>query len=79
MNNNIEVLNTLLLLYTIPAVIFLLAGIVVIVLGYGKEKKALKIAGLVIAVVGFKILLVLGGLFLYFKFLASITQANNAY
>ena len=66
-----DIFYTILMVYAIPAVILLLAGIVVIVIGYGKEKKTLKLAGIVITAIGIQIVAIMGALALYFKFLAS--------
>lgn len=71
MNNDMDIFYTILMVYAIPAVILLLAGIVVIVIGYGKEKKTLKLAGIVITAIGIQIVAIMGALALYFKFLAS--------
>lgn len=66
-----DIFYTILMVYAIPSVILLLAGIVVIVIGYGKEKKTLKLAGIVITAIGIQIVAIMGALALYFKFLAS--------
>lgn len=74
MDNSIAPLSTVLMVYTIPGILLLMAGIIVIVLGYGKEKKALKLAGIVITAIGFQVLAVIGALALYLKFIISLTQ-----
>lgn len=74
MDNSIDPLSTVLMVYTIPGILLLIAGIIVIVLGYGKEKKALKLAGIVITAIGFQVLAVIGALALYLKFIISLTQ-----
>ena len=74
MDNSIDPLSTILMVYTIPGILLLMAGIIVIVLGYGKEKKALKLAGIVITAIGFQVLAVIGALALYLKFIISLTQ-----
>nr|WP_297162884.1 hypothetical protein [uncultured Dysgonomonas sp.] len=74
MDNSIDPLSTVLMVYTIPGILLLMAGIIVIVLGYGKEKKALKLAGIVITAIGFQVLAVIGALALYLKFIISLTQ-----
>lgn len=74
MDNSIDPLSTVLMVYTIPGILLLMAGIIVIVLGYGKEKKALKLAGIVITAIGFQVLTVIGALALYLKFIISLTQ-----
>lgn len=74
MDNSIDPLSTVLMVYTIPGILLLMAGIIVIVLGYGKEKKALKLAGIVITAIGFQLLAVIGALALYLKFIISLTQ-----
>lgn len=77
MNNDMEIFYTILMVYAIPAVILLLAGIVVIVIGYGKEKKTLKLAGIVITAIGIQIVAIMGALALYFKFLVSSMPTYN--
>lgn len=74
MDNSIDPLSTVLMVYTIPGILLLMAGIIVTVLGYGKEKKALKLAGIVITAIGFQVLAVIGALALYLKFIISLTQ-----
>lgn len=74
MDNSIDPLSTVLMVYTIPGILLLMAGIIVIVLGYGKEKKALKLAGIVITAIGFQVLAVIGALAQYLKFIISLTQ-----
>lgn len=74
MDNSIDPLSTVLMVYTIPGILLLMAGIIVIVLGYGKEKKAMKLAGIVITAIGFQVLTVIGALALYLKFIISLTQ-----
>ena len=74
MDNSIDPLSTILMVYTIPGILLLMAVIIVIVLGYGKEKKALKLAGIVITAIGFQVLAVIGALALYLKFIISLTQ-----
>lgn len=74
MDSSIDPLSTILMVYTIPGILLLMAGIIVIVLGYGKEKKALKLAGIVITAIGFQVLAVIGALALYLKFIISLTQ-----
>lgn len=73
MNNDFEGLNIILMVYSIPAIILLLAGIIVIVIGYGKEKKTLKLAGIVITAMGIQVVAIIGALALYFKFILSLT------
>lgn len=73
-NNGLEMMNSLLMIYAIPFSIILLAGIVVIIIGFAKEKKGLKIAGLIIAITGLKLLILLGCMSLYMKFITSITH-----
>ncbi len=77
MNNDLDVLHSILMAYSIPGILLLIAGIIVIVLGYGKEKKSLKLAGIVIAAVGFQILIILGAISLYFKFIISLAEINS--
>ena len=73
-NNSLEMLNSILMVYAIPFSIILLAGIVVLILGFAKEKRGFKIAGLIIAVTGFKLLVFLGFMALYMKFIISMTH-----
>lgn len=73
-NNSLEVINSILMIYAIPFGVVLLAGIVVIVLGFAKEKRNLKIAGLIIAATGFKLLILLGCMALYMKFVMSFAH-----
>ena len=72
MNNDIEALNTIMMIYIIPTIVFLIVGIIVIIMGYGKEKKALKLAGVVITAMGIQFLLIIGAFILYFKFIESL-------
>lgn len=72
MNNDIAILYAMLMIYSIPAILLLVAGIIVIVIGYGKEKKGLKLAGTVITALGIQILAIMGALALYFNFLMSL-------
>lgn len=74
MNNSLEMLNSILMIYAIPFGIILLAGIVVVILGFAKEKRNLKIAGLIIAATGFKLLILLGCMALYMKFIMAMTH-----
>lgn len=74
MDSSIDPLSTILMVYTIPGILLVMAGIIVIILGYGKEKKALKLAGIVITAIGFQVLAVIGALALYLKFIISLTQ-----
>lgn len=76
MNNSSDFLTTLLMIYTIPGIVLLIAGIIVLVLGYGKEKKSLKLAGVVIAAMGIQVLVIIGAFALYFKFILSMVEAN---
>lgn len=73
MNQDLEVLNTVLMVYSAPGILLLIAGIIVIVLGYGKEKKTLKLAGIVIAAIGFQVLVIVGAIALYFNFIISLS------
>lgn len=75
MQDPLEAMNIILMIYAIPCIFILLAGIVVIIIGYGKEKKPLKIAGLVISIVAFKVLVLLGCIAVYFRFIESLTGA----
>lgn len=72
MNNDLDPLSTILIIYTIPGILLLLGGIIVTVLGYGKEKKSLKLAGVVIAGIGIQVLIVVAVLALYFNFILSL-------
>lgn len=74
MEHSLDAINSILMIYSIPFSIITLAGIVVIVIGFGKEKKNLKIAGTVITAVGLKLLILLGLMALYMKFILSITH-----
>lgn len=74
MEDSLEAINSILMVYAIPLSIISLAGIIVLIIGFGKEKKALKIAGIVIAIVGLKCLIMLGCFALYMKFIMSITS-----
>ncbi len=76
-NNSLEMLNSILMVYAIPFSIILLAGIVVLILGFAKEKRGFKIAGLIIAVTGFKLLVLLGCMALYMKFIVSMMPHNT--
>ena len=76
MNNSLDPLNTILMVYTIPGILLLIAGIIVIILGYGKEKKALKLAGIVIAALGIQVLVIIGAFALYFKFIISLAESG---
>lgn len=73
-NNGLEMINNILMVYAIPFGIILLAGIVVIIIGFSKQKRGLKLAGLIIAVTGLKLLIVLGFMSLYMKFITTMTQ-----
>lgn len=74
MNDSLEIMNSILMIYAIPFGIILLAGIVVVILGFAKEKKGIKIAGLIIAATGLKLLILLGCMALYMKFIISMTH-----
>lgn len=74
MENSTDFLTTLLMIYTIPGILLLIAGIVVLVLGYGKEKRSLKLAGVVIAAMGIQVLVIIGAFALYFKFVLSLAE-----
>lgn len=76
MNNSLDPLNTILMVYTIPGILLLIAGIIVIILGYGKEKKALKLAGIVIAAMGIQVLVIIGAFALYLKFIISLAESG---
>ncbi len=71
-NNSLEMFNSILMIYAIPFGIILLAGIIVLILGFAKEKRGFKIAGLIIAVTGLKLLVFLGCIALYMKFITSM-------
>lgn len=73
-NNSLEMLNSILMVYAIPFGLIFLAGIIVLVLGFVKEKKNFKIAGLIITVTGFKLLVLLGCMVLYVKFITYMTN-----
>ncbi len=73
MNHDIEVSNTILMVYSVPVFLLLIAGIIVTVLGYAKEKKVLKLAGFVIVAIGFQLLLVVLAITLYFQFIISLS------
>ena len=73
MNHNIEVSNTILMVYSVPVFLLLIAGIIVTVLGYTKEKKVLKLAGFVIVAIGFQLLLIELAIALYFNHIISLS------
>ena len=73
-NNSLEMLNSILIVYAIPFGLIFLAGIIVLIFGFVKEKKSFKIAGLIITVTGFKLLVLLGCMALYMKFIISMTN-----
>lgn len=73
MNHDIEVSNTILMVYSVPVFLLLIAGIIVIVFGYAKEKKVLKLAGFVIVAIGFQLLLIELAIALYFNFIISLS------
>lgn len=73
-NHGLEMVHSILMVYAIPFSIILLAGIVIIILGFSKQKKGLKIAGLIIAVTGLKVLILLGCMSLYMQFIQSLTN-----
>lgn len=73
MNHDIEVPNTILMVYSVPVFLLLIAGIIVTVFGYAKEKKVLKLAGFVIVAIGFQLLLIELAIALYFNFIISLS------
>lgn len=73
MNHDIEVSNTILMVYSVPVFLLLIAGIIVTVFGYAKEKKVLKLAGFVIVAIGFQLLLIELAIALYFNFIISLS------
>ena len=73
MNHDIEVSNTILMVYSVPVFLLLIAGIIVTVLGYAQEKKVLKLAGFVIVAIGFQLLLIELAIALYFNFIISLS------
>lgn len=76
MGHSLDAINSILMIYAIPFSIITLAGIVVIIIGFGKEKKNLKIAGTIITAIGLKLLILLGCFALYLKFIMSIAYHN---
>lgn len=73
MNHDIEVSNTILMVYSVPVFLLLIAGIIVTVLGYAQEKKVLKLAGFVIVAIGFQLLLIELAIALYFNHIISLS------
>ncbi|PXV69178.1 hypothetical protein CLV62_101447 [Dysgonomonas alginatilytica] len=74
MENNLNAMYLILIVYAIAFALITFAGVVVIVIGFGKEKKNLKLAGIVITGIGFKLLVILGCFALYMKYIASLTS-----
>ena len=73
MNHDIEVSNTILMVYSVPVFLLLIAGIIVTVLGYAQEKKVLKLAGFVIVAIVFQLLLIELAIALYFNHIISLS------
>jgi hypothetical protein len=66
-------LSMILGIYALIPAFILIAGIVTWVIGGNKESKNLKLAGIVITILGAKILVIIGLIYLYMKFILGLS------